>query len=108
MHQARKRNRPGPPGSTRRATAEAGMLRPDRWRQIDAVIDYFGGTRKARAICSVDLVTPSADWVTYRWSGDADPFDAASAVRVKRGRVLATDGPFAETREHPGETSPPG
>ena len=25
-----------------------GWIRPDRWRRIDAVIDYFGGPRVAR------------------------------------------------------------
>jgi hypothetical protein len=49
-------------------TEAAGMIKPDRPRQIDAVIDYFGGTREAR--------------VARR----------ATAVRHRNGQVFTTDG----------------
>ncbi|HKX02313.1 MAG TPA: hypothetical protein VJX71_07420 [Methylomirabilota bacterium] len=51
-------------------TKAAAMFRPDRRRQIDAVIDYFGGARDIRIV-----------------------------VRVRNSKVFATDGPFAETKE---------
>jgi hypothetical protein len=56
-------------------TEAAGMIKPDRPRQIDAVIDYFGGTREARVA------------------------RMATAVRGRNGQVFTTDGPFAETKE---------
>jgi hypothetical protein len=31
-------------------TPAAAMFKADRWRQIDAVIDYFGGIYEARAL----------------------------------------------------------
>jgi hypothetical protein len=51
-----------------------GWIRPDRWRRIDAVIDYFGDRRDAR---------PTGT------RGAAD----ANRVRVARGRHAATSRP---------------
>jgi hypothetical protein len=51
------------------------MVKPDRRRQIDAVIDYFVGARAAH--------TPAAE-------------------RAPSGKVFTTDGPFAETKEQIG------
>jgi hypothetical protein len=54
-------------------TGAAAMFRPDRQRQIDAVIDFFGGAR-----------------------------DVRTAVRARNSKMFITDGPFAETKEQPG------
>jgi len=57
----------------------AALTRPDRGRQIDAVIDYFGGARESGTSCL-----------------------AATVVRSRTGYVFITDGPFAETKEQIG------
>jgi hypothetical protein len=73
--QAGRRSVVGGQGVT---TEVAVMLKLDRCRHIDAVIDYFGGAREARAARS------------------------AMAVRARNGNVFTTDGPFAETKEQLG------
>jgi hypothetical protein len=53
----------------------AAMFKPDRRRQIDAVIDYFGGIHEAQT---------------------------TTVGRARNGKVFTTDGPFAETKEQIG------
>jgi len=61
-------------------TSEAAVLaRPDRGRQIDAVIDYFGGAGETGASSL-----------------------AATVVRARTSNMFITDGPFSETKEQMG------
>jgi hypothetical protein len=69
------------------------MFRPDQRRQIDAVIDYFGGAGDTRTACSREWRTGSGQEMLARNALVAGP----------RNRKLFTiDGPFAETKEHVG------
>jgi hypothetical protein len=69
------------PGGQRASAEAATMVRPDWRREIDAVIDYFGGAGDARTARS------------RGWGAGSDQGNR---------KVLITDGPFAETKEHPG------
>jgi hypothetical protein len=60
------------PGRRSVTSETAALFKRDRRRQIDTVIDYFGGVRGPRT----------------NGGGTA-----------QNGRVLTTDGPFAETKE---------
>ena len=68
-----------------RAEADPSTVPPEQWQEITEA--YNGFTRDARA-AGVML------------SGDAlQPTSMATTVRVRDGKTLTTDGPFAETRE---------
>jgi hypothetical protein len=66
---------------------------------------YDGGTnidpKRDRHMHSASLALLSADEI--RSGGEAlQPVSTATTVRVKNGKTLTTDGPFAETREQLG------
>jgi hypothetical protein len=67
--------------------AYAGLSEAERDGMINAALDSDEHLRRRGAYVGSNALEPPA---------------SASCVRVRDGRVLVTDGPFAETKEHLG------
>jgi hypothetical protein len=102
-------------GGQRVISEAAMMFRSDRRRRIDAVIDYFGGARTLYGLVAREQAPPEEHGMKYRGLGiDAsldrmrtgsrrrEPVRRATRGRARKGKVLTTDGPFAETKEQMG------
>jgi hypothetical protein len=88
------------------------MFRSDRRRRIDAVIDYFGGARTLYGLVAREQAPPEEHDIKHRGPGinasldrmrtgsrRREPVRRTTRGRVRKGKLLATDGPFAETKE---------
>jgi hypothetical protein len=93
-------------------TETAMMSRSDRRRRIDAVIDYFGGAQTLYGLLAREQAPLEEHGIKDRGLGiDAsldrmrtgsrrrEPLRRATRGRARKAKVLATDGPFAETKE---------
>jgi hypothetical protein len=102
-------------GGQRVITEAAMMVRSDRRRRIDAVIDYFGGAQTLYGLVAREQAPLGEHDIKDRGLGiDAsldrmrtgsrgrEPVRRATRGRARKGKVLATDGPFAETKEQMG------
>ena len=69
---------------------EAEQLKPGDPGFAERMAAYAAFTKKAETLGA------------FRTAGKLQPTKAARTVRIRRGKTLVTDGPFAETREQLG------
>lgn len=67
--------------------AQSGMSQEERDEQMDGYNAFTGEVRERQVMVTGEALHPTS---------------AATTVRVRDGRVLTTDGPFAETKEQLG------
>jgi hypothetical protein len=66
-----------------------------------AELEQMGDAERARIAADYRGFTQSLRTAGHFRAGDAlEPVSMATTVRLRHGRRLITDGPFAETREH--------
>jgi hypothetical protein len=103
------------PGGQRVITEAAMISMSDRRRRIDAVIDYFGGAQTLYGLLAREQALLEEHGIKDGALGiDAsldrmrtgsrrrEPVRRVTRRRARKGKVLATDGPFAETKEQMG------